>query len=721
MAHVVSNKEQVLNLINRYIIAAVLVCDMETNRVLFANDFAQREMGVEEGQHCCEDVYSFSARCSCHSNEQLKENPNHVLCSEWYNSKLDRWYERQIQAVPWIDGRLARLEIHFDISHLMHSDENIFHQRAYSRLILESIGDAVIVTDNSGIIRMINPQAQKLTGWSGQTGVGRPLSEVFQIINTLTREAVPSPVEKVLQSGRTIGLANHTSLISRTGREYQIADSAAPVKDQEGNIHGVILVFRDVSEDYRQQEALRRSEERFRTLVETSINAIALHEIITDEEGNPVDYRFLSVNQAFEKLTGLSREDLVGKRVLEVLPDTEPYWIERYGQVALTGEPQEFEDFSQEFNKYFLVRAYSPGRGLFVVVFDDVTERKMMEMRLREQVYRDSLTGLHNRRYLEHQVPAYARPENLPLSVIVADINGLKIINDSMGHQMGDEVIRHVAEVFQQIAREKDLAVRWGGDEFILFLPHTTAVQAQAFCQKIYNLTIAENRTGLRPTVALGYATKTSMDEDITEILRQAETSMYQHKISSEESRRSALLFSLQQALAEKSHETEEHARNLQNLAVALGRRIGLADRELVTVSLAALLHDIGKLAIPETILDKPGPLTAEEWEVMKGHSEIGYRIVASSPDLIDVAESVLYHHERWDGKGYPIGIAGCDIPITARILALVDAFDAMTTDRAYRDALSRQEAVAEIEAGAGSQFDPDLAREFLTMLNSSE
>ena len=196
---------------------------------------------------------------------------------------------------------------------------------------------------------------------------------MFQIINTLTREAVPSPVEKVLQSGRTIGLANHTSLISRTGREYQIADSAAPVKDQEGNIHGVILVFRDVSEDYRQQEALRRSEERFRTLVETSINAIALHEIITDEEGNPVDYRFLSVNQAFEKLTGLSREDLVGKRVLEVLPDTEPYWIERYGQVALTGEPQEFEDFSQEFNKYFLVRAYSPGRGLFVVVFDDVT------------------------------------------------------------------------------------------------------------------------------------------------------------------------------------------------------------------------------------------------------------------------------------------------------------------------------------------------------------
>jgi len=177
------------------------------------------------------------------------------------------------------------------------------------------------------------------------------------------------------------------------------------------------------------------------------------------------------------------------------------------------------------------------------------------------------------------------------------------------------------------------------------------------------------------------------------------------------------LVLSLQQALAEKSHETEEHARNLQRLAVNLAQRVGLSDGEVVTTSLVALLHDIGKLAVSETILDKPGPLTEEEWQVMRRHSEIGHRIVSSSPDLLDVAAGVLHHHERWDGTGYPCGVKGEDIPVAARIVALADAFDAMTSDRPYRAALSTGEARDEIARQAGSQFDPQLAREFLAML----
>ena len=192
---------------------------------------------------------------------------------------------------------------------------------------------------------------------------------------------------------------------------------------------------------------------------------------------------------------------------------------------------------------------------------------------------------------------------------------------------------------------------------------------------------------------------------------------MYQRKLSSSQSRRSALVLSLQQALVEKSHETEEHARNLQKLAVSLAKKIGLSDGEVVTTSLVALLHDIGKIAISETILNKPAPLTEEEWQVMKGHCAIGYRVVSSSPDLLDVAEGVLYHHERWDGQGYPHGLSGAAIPVAARIVALADAFDAMTTDRPYRKALSRIDAMDEIAQRAGSQFDPVLAREFLLLL----
>ena len=564
---------------------------------------------------------------------------------------------------------------------------------------------------------MMNPQAERLTGWLDARGMGKQLSDVFQVINTQTRKPVQSPVGQVLSTGKIVGLANHTTLLSRNGEEYHISDSAAPVKDSEGNIHGVVLVFRDVSEDYRQREKLRKSEERFRTLMETSINAIALHELITDSENRPIDYRFLEVNRAFEELTGLSAQELVGKTVLEVLPGTEKTWIETYGQIAQSGIPQQVEDFSQELGKHFIVRAYSPRRGQFVTVFDDITERKEMELRLREQVYRDPLTGLHNRRYLEGKLPDVNSEDQLPLSVIIGDVNGLKIINDSMGHQKGDEILKDAADVFRAVARPEDVVVRWGGDEFLIALPKTSSLEAQTISTEITERSATTREFGLTPSIALGYSTKTEPEDDLADVFRQAETSMYQQKMSSAQSRRSALVLSLQQALAEKSHETEEHARNLQRLAVGLAQRMELSDGEVVTSSLVALLHDIGKVAISESILDKSGPLTAEEWDVMKRHCEIGYRIVASSPDLLDVAEGVLYHHERWDGGGYPHGLVGEDIPIAARIVALADAFDAMTSDRPYRKALSRKDALAEIALEAGRQFDPALTSEFLNML----
>ncbi|MGI6149727.1 MAG: diguanylate cyclase [Firmicutes bacterium] len=594
-------------------------------------------------------------------------------------------------------------------------------QNAYTRLILESIGDGVIVTDSSGRVTFMNLQAQRLTGWFDESGLGRPFAEVFTIVNSQTRKVCSDPVAKVLVTGGVVGLANHTTLIARDGNEYQIADSAAPVKDSTGNVHGVILVFRDVTEEYERQEAVRRSEERFRRLFEHSINAVALHEIILDEAGQPVDYRFLEVNRAFERLTGLRAEELVGRTVLEVLPNTEPFWIQTYGKVALTGEPCELEDYSQELGKYFTVRAYSPEPGQFVAVFEDVTARRTLENRLREMAFTDSLTGLHNRHYLETNLQRFYGEDSLPLSVIAGDVNGLKIINDSMGHRWGDEVLRQVAQILKEVTRPEDVVVRWGGDEFVLLLPRTTAEEAQAICSAIHAMAAARSRKAVMVSIALGCATKTDLARTMEEVMRRAETNMYHHKMSTAQSRRSAMVFSLRQAMAEKSHETEEHARNLQRLAVSLAQRVGLSEGEIVTVSLVALLHDIGKVAISERLLDKPGPLTEEEWALMKQHAEIGYRIVASSADLLDVAQGVLHHHERWDGKGYPTGLKGTDIPIAARIVALADSFDAMTNDRAYRARLSWDEAKAEIAACAGSQFDPELAAEFLAMLQEQE
>jgi len=254
-----------------------------------------------------------------------------------------------------------------------------------------------------------------------------------------------------------------------------------------------------------------------------------------------------------------------------------------------------------------------------------------------------------------------------------------------------------------------------------VLLPNTSADQAEAICSRIQ---AAADNSGDRPvrlSISTGCATKYEEDQNILEILREAEDYMYRHKSMNTKSSRSALVTSLQRTLEEKSHETQQHAENMRNLAVALGKKCRITERDSNELALLAILHDLGKVAIPEQILTKTGPLTDEEWQIMRKHPEIGHRIALASPDLVAVADGILSHHERFDGAGYPRGLKGTDIPLSARIVAIVDTFEAMTSDRPYRKGVSVAEALEEIHACAGFQFDPKLVTLFLEMMQESE
>jgi PAS domain S-box-containing protein len=268
---------------------------------------------------------------------------------------------------------------------LRKSEENL-------SITLHSIGDGVISTDINGLIVNMNPIAEKLCGWKITDALGKPLHEVFKIIHAETRNTVADPVKKVLENGEIVGLANHTILISQNGTEYQIADSAAPIKNKEGKISGVVLVFSNITEKYLAEEELREREKRYRSLFSEMMEGFALHEIICDNCGNPVDYRFLEINPAFERLTGLNAKEVLGKSILEVMPETEKYWIETYGKVALTGTPEVFENYSKELNKYYKVSAFCNKKNQFVTVFEDITERKQAEETLKrtKQLLSDS-------------------------------------------------------------------------------------------------------------------------------------------------------------------------------------------------------------------------------------------------------------------------------------------------------------------------------------------
>lgn len=259
---------------------------------------------------------------------------------------------------------------------------------------------------------------------------------------------------------------------------------------------------------------------------------------------------------------------------------------------------------------------------------------------------------------------------------------------------------------------------RWGGDEFAILLPRTPKNVVIEVCNRIKEACKEAKKDPIQLSIALGAATKEEPGQDIQEILKEAEDRMYRHKLFRSKSVRSSIISSLTKTLQEKTHETEEHARHVQELALQLGRKLELSDNQLDELALLAALHDIGKIAIPNSILMKQDMLTEDEWEIIKKHTEIGFRIAQSSPELAHIADAILSHHERWDGAGYPRGLKGEEIPLNSRIIAIVDAYDVMTRGRIYKKAISRQEALEELNRCAGSQFDPKLVKLFTDLVS---
>jgi len=348
----------------------------------------------------------------------------------------------------------------------------------------------------------------------------------------------------------------------------------------------------------------------------------------------------------------------------------------------------------------------------------DITEQKQKEREIKYLLYRDSLTGLYNRRFFEEEMSRLDAPKQLPISIITGDLNGLKIINDTYGHKKGDEMLIKTASILKQVLRSEDILARHGGDEFIILLPQTENKQAQKIVERIKKETSRTADDDVPVSIGMGAATKTLSSQDINDVLQEADDEMYKNKLSESRSSKSNIVQGLINVLDAKSSETKEHAVRMTKMAFDFGERLGLSNSEQNRLSLLATLHDIGKTNISEEILNKKGKLNDKEWKLMQNHSEQGYKIAVSSEEFAAVAEDILAHHEHWDGSGYPQKLKGEEIPFLARVIAVIDAFDVMTHDRPYSKAISTESALKEIEDCAGSQFDPELAAEFVSLVN---
>jgi diguanylate cyclase (GGDEF)-like protein len=349
----------------------------------------------------------------------------------------------------------------------------------------------------------------------------------------------------------------------------------------------------------------------------------------------------------------------------------------------------------------------------------EIAERIEAEGLLQFSSFHDSLTGLYNRTYFEEEMQRRDMRRSGAITIFVFDVDGLKLINDTLGHDRGDGLLVKVAQLLQSCFRESDVVARIGGDEFSALVADADEPEAKLIYARIYQEIECWNNTRDQEVLSLsvGFSSSAHPEIKLRELFKRADDNMYREKLHRRQSNRSAIVETVMKLLEARDFITEGHADRMQELVVKLSLSLNFSETRLADMRLFAKFHDVGKVGIPDRILLKEGPLDPDEKTEMQRHCEIGFRIAQSAPDLLPIAEWVLKHQEWWNGQGYPLGISGEDIPVECRILSIVDAYDAMTSDRPYRKAMPREQAIQELRRCAGSQFDPELVEKFIALL----
>ncbi len=583
------------------------------------------------------------------------------------------------------------------------------------------IGTATISFDGSML--SANQALSEMLGYSPQELLSRKLVEIEVPKETVSDDAL---LLEQLINGSIPKYPVNKDYFRKDGTVVETIQNMSMLRDANDNPVHLIAQIEDVTERNRTRRALN---------AERELLAITLESIQEGVVSVDAHRTILLVNDAAKDLLDIDKEGLVGKhldRILSTMDErTQEPWKTTFDSVLLENSTEHFlveikASLKEDKPARIIEGCAAPTHDKYgsavgaVVVLRDITEQVRAEEQIRYLSFHDKLTGLHNRAYFERELHKVDADDQLPISLIMGDVNGLKLVNDAFGHEKGDELLKIIAGIIQSSCRKKDVAARWGGDEFAVILPQTPRETVEQICAEIREACRHTGEDPIQPSIALGCTTKDKPGQDIRQILRDAEDRMYTKKLVESKSARSTIISSLRRTLAERTENTEEHSARLQTLALAFGRTLRLSNSDLDKLALLAVLHDIGKVAVPDAILMKPTSLTSKEWAIMKKHPETGYRIAHASGNLAYIADEILSHHEWWDGTGYPNGLRGKEIPYLSRVVAIIDAYDTMTHGRHYEKPISQEQALDELNRYAGTQFDPTLAQSFIDFIKSA-
>lgn len=579
-------------------------------------------------------------------------------------------------------------------------------KQKYSSYV-ENAPVGIFITDNNGRYVETNPNASIITGYSEKELLQMSITG---LIPEKTQEEGRAHFGKVLAEGINFGEAS----------QYRKKDGTVGwwiVNAVKLSEHRILGIAKDVTDIKNTEEKLKKSEKRLLTAqsiahvgdweLDLKTSTMWASEEAFNIYGLEQVTEYLSLDEVMAAASSEYRQ-LLNESLSDLIAMDKEYNVEFKIIKKNTGKECYIHSIG------ILARDEKGNPRKVIGTIQDITEQRKKEEILQYLSYHDQLTGLHNRRFYEEELFRLDTARNLPLTIVLCDVNGLKLINDSFGHTVGDELLKKAAAAIKFCCRADDIIARHGGDEFVVLLPKTSNLEAESILQRIKEEIEKGKVGGVDISISMGYETKAIEEEDVQTIFKRAEDHMYRHKLYESGSARSKTIDLIINTLYEKNNREMLHSKRVSKLCEAIAQEYGMNPDDVNQVRMAGLMHDVGKIGIDENILNKIEALTDAEWQALKKHSEIGYRILSSVNEFSEISEFVLEHQEKWDGTGYPKGLKGAEISTEARIIAVADAYDAMTGKRTYRKSLTKEEAVMEIKRCAGTQFDPEIARIFV-------
>lgn len=575
-------------------------------------------------------------------------------------------------------------------------------------ILLAAINDIILELDDSFIFTNIVHCKEELLFLPREQVIGRNIRQLFS-------GDLAEKIEENLQQAMITGQKQSLQYELPVSESSSWFEAEIFIRESSPGNKRIIVSIKDITTRKKVEEELLYKTEELKRFFDINPDLLC----IADMEGN-----FISVNSSWERMLGYPANELEKSRFLDfVHPDDLESTLDALSQL---NRNQQIFNFV---NRYrckdgtyrFIEWCSQPYDKLIYAAARDITERKTAENKIVYLSFHDQLTGLYNRRYYEDELKRLNTEANLPLSLIMADVNGLKLANDAFGHMAGDKLLIAASELMKQVCPPNGFAARIGGDEFILVLPGTDKDKALEYIETLTKASVRKKAGILRLSVSAGMATKKSAGEDITDTFKKAEENMYNVKLSESPKWKIMTIKRIMDTLYRKQPCEKRHSEEVCRLCELMGAQLELTQEQLDNLRIAARLHDIGKISLSPKLLNKLTGLSGTDRLALEKHVVTGFQILNSINENFNISRIVLHHHERYDGTGYPDGLMGEEIPLKSRIIAITEAYDAMVNEHPYRKATGKQEALEEIADKAGTQFDPELAGLFLKVMQAWE